>query len=152
MISKRDAKFIQLASREASLSPCLMRHGAVATMNGKLVGKGYNHHRSQSKDGFIHDCVTCHAEIAALRQANKRNINFKKVTLYVCRVDNSGALQDSAPCFHCMDTIRLLNIKRVVYSGENSEIIACKPQTHFTDHVSCGNRFRHSTGNAIIIK
>lgn len=144
MISKRDAKLIQLAAQEAKQSPCLMKHGAVATMNGKVVGKGYNHYRCQSKDGFIHDCVTCHAEIAALRQAHKRNINFKKVTLYVCRVDNRDLLQESAPCLHCMDTIRLLNIKRIVYSGENSSVFACKPHTHFTNHVSCGNRCCHS--------
>ena len=140
MVSNRDIKFIHLAASEAKKSPCLMRHGAIATMNGKVVGKGYNHHRCQSKDGFIHHCVTCHAEIAALRQAHKRNVNFKKVTIYVCRVDNDHKLHESSPCVHCMDTIRLLNIKRVVYSGENNNIIACKPHMHCTDHITSGQR------------
>ena len=27
---------------EASKSPCLMKHGCVATMNGKIIGRGHN--------------------------------------------------------------------------------------------------------------
>jgi len=46
-----------------------MRHGCVAVLNGRIIGRGYNHHRSHSNDGFVHNCVTCHAEMSALRQA-----------------------------------------------------------------------------------
>lgn len=145
MVSNRDTKFIHLAASEARSSPCLMKHGAVAVMNGKIVGKGYNHHRSTSKDGFIHDCATCHAEISALRQAHKRDVNFKKVTLYVCRLDNNEMLRESAPCLHCMDTIRLLNVKRIVFSGEDSAIRACKPHAHHTQYVTPGSGFYKSS-------
>ena len=67
MISSNDMKFITSASIEAEKSPVLMRHGAVAVVNGKIMGKGYNHYRSSSSDGFISNCYACHAEIAALR-------------------------------------------------------------------------------------
>ena len=141
MVSNRDAKFMQLAAAQARLSPCLMKHGAVAVMNGRVVGSGYNHHRCNSKDGFIHDCLTCHAEIDALRKANKNKVNFKKVTLYICRLDNSNQLRESSPCLHCMDTICLLNIKKIVYSAENNKIIICKPHTHQTRYVTPGHLF-----------
>jgi tRNA(Arg) A34 adenosine deaminase TadA len=68
MITTKDAKFASKAAAEAQNSPCLMRHGCVAVINGRIVGRGHNHHRSHSKDGFIHDCMTCHAEVAALRE------------------------------------------------------------------------------------
>jgi len=44
-----------------------MRHGAVAVAGGKIMGRGHNHYRSTSRDGFIKNTCTCHAEIASLR-------------------------------------------------------------------------------------
>lgn len=67
MISNTDMKFINSAAIEAEKSPVLMRHGSVAVVNGKIMGRGYNHYRSSSKDNFITNTCTCHAEIAALR-------------------------------------------------------------------------------------
>ena len=68
MLSVSDNKFINAASQEANKSTVLMRHGAVAVANGKIMGRGHNHYRTSSKDGFIKDSCTCHAEIACLRQ------------------------------------------------------------------------------------
>ena len=67
MISNTDIRFISQATSQAMKSPVLMRHGAVAVVNGKVVGRGYNHYRSNSKDDFIQNTCTCHAEIACLR-------------------------------------------------------------------------------------
>jgi tRNA(Arg) A34 adenosine deaminase TadA len=68
MTTTKDTKFASRAAEEAQRSPCQMRHGCVAVINGRIVGRGYNNYRSYSKDGFIHDCMTCHAEMAALRE------------------------------------------------------------------------------------
>ncbi len=68
MLSCTDYKFISAASQEAQKSSVLMRHGAVAVANGKILGRGHNHYRTTSKDGFIKNTCTCHAEIACLRQ------------------------------------------------------------------------------------
>jgi tRNA(Arg) A34 adenosine deaminase TadA len=140
MISKKDAKFIHLAADYAKQSPCLMKHGCVAVINGKVVSKGYNHYRNNSKDGFIHDCMTCHAEISALRDVHKKQLPFKKVTLYVCRIDGKNMLQESAPCAHCMDTIRLLNIKRVVHSANDNSLVKRTPRTYYSEHVTHGHK------------
>ena len=67
MISSTDTKFIGHAVNEAQKSPVLMRHGAVAVTSGKIMGRGHNHYRTTSKDHFISNTCTCHAEIASLR-------------------------------------------------------------------------------------
>ena len=81
-------KFITHAANQADKSPVLMRHGAVAVANGKIMGRGFNHYRSYSKDSFITNSCTCHAEIASLRNMyhacgtntyGKHGINIKGV-------------------------------------------------------------------------
>ena len=67
MLSNTDYNFISLAKEMALKSPVLMRHGAVATKNGKIMGRGFNNYRSSSKDGFVCNTCYCHAEIACLR-------------------------------------------------------------------------------------
>ncbi len=66
-VSNNDQSYINIAMNEATKSTVLMRHGAVAVMNGKIMGRGHNHYRSYSKDQFISNTCTCHAEIASLR-------------------------------------------------------------------------------------
>jgi tRNA(Arg) A34 adenosine deaminase TadA len=66
-ISNQDTNFLHHAFQQAQQSPVLMRHGAVATANGKIIGRGFNNYRTYSSDNFIKNTCTCHAEIAALR-------------------------------------------------------------------------------------
>ena len=68
-LSQKDERFISTACDLSRYSPCMQRHGAVAVLNGKIIGRGYNNKRTFSSDGFIHNCMTCHAEINALRDA-----------------------------------------------------------------------------------
>ena len=67
MLSNTDMRYIMQAANEAEKSPVLMRHGSIAVANGKVRGRGHNHYRSYSKDAFIQNSCTCHAEIACLR-------------------------------------------------------------------------------------
>ena len=67
MITTSEIRFINMAIQEAQKSPVLMRHGALAVTSGKIMGRGHNHYRTNSKDNFISNTCTCHAEIAALR-------------------------------------------------------------------------------------
>tara|TARA_B100001093_G_scaffold213898_1_gene205154 strand:- start:79 stop:357 length:279 start_codon:yes stop_codon:yes gene_type:complete len=66
-LSITDMKFVNYAANEAVKSPVLMRHGSVAVANGKILGRGHNHYRCTSRDNFISNTCTCHAEIACLR-------------------------------------------------------------------------------------
>ena len=67
-------KFINQAFNEALKSPVLMRHGVVAVANGTVLGRGFNNYRTHSKDDFIHNTCTCHAEIASLRNMFHNNV------------------------------------------------------------------------------
>ena len=66
-LSVKDMKYIFRAANEALKSPVLMRHGAIAVTNGKIMSSGHNHYRCTSQDKFISNTCTCHAEIACLR-------------------------------------------------------------------------------------
>ena len=75
-ISLRHYRYMAEAINEAIKSPIHHKHGCVIVSNGKIVGRGYNHLRSTSSDGLIHNCCSCHAEIAALRSlANTCRLN-----------------------------------------------------------------------------
>lgn len=140
MVSKKGERFIDSAAQQAIKSPCLMRHGCVAVMNGRVVGRGFNNYRCSSRDGFIKNTMTCHAEIAALRQVNKTTKNFKKIVLYVVRLDAEDILQESCPCINCMNKIQDLGIKRVIHSTRDGGIEIRDPQDYITEHISTGNR------------
>ena len=76
---------------------------------------------------------------------NKKNVNkdidnmiklYKKTILYVVRCDKNNNLQDSAPCFNCLNTMIELNIKRIVYSSSNNVIISDNPKNLKINHLS----------------
>jgi deoxycytidylate deaminase len=141
IISNKEDRFIQSAIEQAEMSPCLMRHGCVAVRNGRIVGRGYNNYRCRSKDGFINNCMTCHAEIAALREVNKRETKrFNRIILYVVRLDSKNELQESAPCIDCMNLIQGLQIKRVFHSTNGGDIAICQPCNFYTNHVTTGKK------------
>ena len=66
-VSITDLKYLSLAGLEAQKSPMLMRHGSVAVVAGKVIGRGYNNYRTNSRDGFITNVCACHAEVHCLR-------------------------------------------------------------------------------------
>jgi len=67
-LSHKEELFIAMAALEASKSDVLMKHGCVAVVNGKVLARGHNDvNRTTSKDNFIKNTCSCHAEIACLR-------------------------------------------------------------------------------------
>jgi tRNA(Arg) A34 adenosine deaminase TadA len=69
-MSNKTLKFLNEASNEAQYSQLLMKHGCVVVKNGKIIGRGYNYHRTKTSDGFMNcNSCSCHAEISALRNA-----------------------------------------------------------------------------------
>ena len=67
-LSQKEELFIAMAALEASKSDVLMKHGCVAVVNGKVLARGHNDvNRTTSKDNFIKNTCSCHAEIACLR-------------------------------------------------------------------------------------
>jgi tRNA(Arg) A34 adenosine deaminase TadA len=70
-ISKKDHKFISIASEAAHNSNMMMKHGCVVVDSGRVIGSGCNTLRTQFKDRFIGTSCSCHAEMHALRNAFK---------------------------------------------------------------------------------
>jgi hypothetical protein len=91
-ISLKHYRYMAEAVLEAKKSPLHHKHGSVIVCNGKIMGRGYNHLRSTSSDGLIHNCCSCHAEIAALRSlANTCRLNTCDHRYWVLRRKVSSA-------------------------------------------------------------
>jgi deoxycytidylate deaminase len=126
-ISKKDEKFLAMASHYASKSTMNSRHGCIVVLNGVVVANGFNHLRNYSSDKMLNQCYSCHAEIAAVRNAMKftkikqhdehrQNSLLKRMTLYVVRLNNDDEFLDSKPCIHCYSTLKEIGVKNIIYS------------------------------------
>ena len=84
--------------------------GAVITLAGEVIGKGWN------RPIGLHD-PTAHAEIMALRDAASRLGNYRLCdsTLYVTL----------EPCVMCAGAIIHARVKRVVYGADDPKAGAC---------------------------
>ncbi len=78
MCSVTDYKHASIAAIEAQNSPCGMRVGCVAVLNGQPIARGFNNYRSYSQDGIIKDSFTCHAECDVIHKINKMYRNDPK--------------------------------------------------------------------------
>ena len=71
-VSQKDRRFLEMASRHADRSVMISKHGSVISYKGKFIASGHNTDtRVYSKDGFLNNYASCHAEIDALRNATK---------------------------------------------------------------------------------
>ena len=66
-ITLSEERFLINAALESTKSDLVSRHGCVIVSNGKILGRGHNSSRTQSRDGLIKNTCSCHAEIAAIR-------------------------------------------------------------------------------------
>jgi tRNA(Arg) A34 adenosine deaminase TadA len=143
MLSKQEEKFIASASHYATLSPMNNHHGCIVVLNGQEIGAGYNNYRNYSRDKIISDCLSCHAEISAVRNAIKIERNarrIKKMKVYVVRVNDQGKYLDSKPCYNCHCQMHSLGIRNVIYStGE--DFVCMDLRRHRSGNVSTGYRF-----------
>lgn len=102
----REEKYMLLALKEASKAEKIdeVPVGAVIVINNKVIAKGYNK-RESKKD------VTSHAEIEAIRKANKKLNNWRLVDaeIYVT----------IEPCLMCMGAISQSHISKVYYGSKD---------------------------------
>ena len=68
-ISNKDLDMFHEAVSTSFNSTLRFQHGAVLTVGGKIIAKGCNQARCHTRDGFVHNSCTCHAEITVIRQA-----------------------------------------------------------------------------------
>ena len=121
-VSNKDAVYIAAAATEAQKSPVLMRHGAVAVANGRIIAKGYNNYRVSSSTGLMNG-YTCHAECDVLHKLMKLKNSgqkMKKITMYITRLGEGDMLRESAPCHECCEKMLFFGIKTVVFTEDKS--------------------------------
>ena len=84
--------------------------GAVVVKNGEIIGRGFNAPISR------HD-PTCHAEVAAMRDAAQRLGNYRLVgcSLYVTL----------EPCVMCLGAMFHARIERIIYGAPDPKTGAC---------------------------
>ena len=69
---------------------------------------------------------------------------FRKMVLFVVRLDRMDNLKDSQPCSDCYKVIKRLGIKKIVYSTEQSSYEYCKTADYEPATVSLGYSYiRH---------
>ena len=137
--TNRDAKYMELAIKEAEKSELRAHVGCVAVVSGKVVAKGYNNYRTYSKDGLIQKTCSCHAEVDTLRKCFKQDIT-KKINLYIARVTFGGDLVCSAPCEACIKKMALFDIKTLTYFDDFGQIIKIPFKNYSTDYITSGQR------------
>lgn len=94
------------------------KHGCVIVKrkNKQIISQGFNY----NSHNHIHVC-SMHAEIAAIRNANKRMLAHQDCEMYVVRVTKNLECKYSKPCASCEREIRnKTNIKHVYYSINNT--------------------------------
>lgn len=65
---------------------------------------------------------------------------YSKITLYVVRVGRNNQLYDSSPCEQCAKTIKMLNVKRIVFTNKYGLLEKHNPQNYTTNFTTTGNR------------
>ena len=56
------------------------------------------------------------------------------------RRNSLGDMCESAPCTECCKLIKNFNIKNIVYSNSEGQLVKTRARDFTTDHISLGNR------------
>lgn len=147
-LSNKKDKVFAHCLYQAEMSNLLFRHGCIATCGGKVIAKGCNTYKNySSRDDFLVNCCSCHAEINVLRQIYYRNKQkqrklvriMKKTTLYISRYSGNGTCGDSAPCMDCLKVIRKYKIKNIIFHMGNQYYVL-RANTFQTKHKTVGRQ------------
>lgn len=104
--------------------------GCVAVYKHRIISSGYNQTKTHplqkrvNKYRFDADTNhTIHSEIDCLSQLIGRcDVDFKDVSLYICRTLSDGSLGMCRPCAGCMALIKELGIRHIYYTTEDSYV------------------------------
>jgi len=113
------------------IEPCAhARIGAILVHKNRELSRGFNRMKSHPmalKWGRNRDSIFIHAELDTILTAARSVVNWKRSTLYVCRIKRSGVNGKlirglAKPCEGCMGAILHYDIGRVVYSSDDPSL------------------------------
>ena len=105
--------------------------GAVLLVNEKIVGRGHNS-PLKLKD------PSAHAEILALRQAARFNMNY--------RLPGSILVVTIEPCVMCVGALIQARVEEVIYGAADPKAGAIVSQFQIADWLQLNHTFRVSSG------
>lgn len=114
-ISKRDIKYLSLATKVAEASAMRHKHGAVVVRGNSVLAVGVNKFRNHPdiiEEHKILRCCSIHAEVDALSRTSVP----KHATIYVARVNKAGKQMFSRPCNNCYNAIVDAGIDKIIYT------------------------------------
>ena len=125
--------YMRLAIAEAEKAAAIgeIPIGAVIVRNGRVIGSGYNTTETD-KD------PTCHAEIAAIRQASR--------TLGGWRLPGCSMYVTTEPCHMCAGAIVLARIENLYIGTEDPKAGACVSLNHVVTDERLNHRVNLTTG------
>jgi len=119
----------------ASLSKIRCKHSACLAIGSKIISLGINNKRtkwnneifccSHSEIQCIYNWINCRLKgsknKSRIRKVKKK---LKKMTLYVIRKSGEPEhiFSNSKPCKLCLSKIKLMNIKKIIYSNDNGKL------------------------------
>ena len=130
-LTKSHRAYFKAAKSMSELSDFKQQHiGAVAVSGHKIISSGFNSCKTNptQKRLNIHRFdadtpATIHAELSCLLPLiNRRDIDFRDVSLYIYREYKNGDLAIARPCASCEALIRSLGIRNIYYTGNQSYI------------------------------
>ena len=98
--------------------------GCLITYRGQVISSGCNSnktHPMQKKYNIYREqdssfIPKVHAEITALCKLKNKNIDMRKVKLYVYRIKKNGSYGMARPCPSCMAAIKDIGINHILYT------------------------------------
>ena len=154
--TNRDEKYACLALHAANSSNMKYhQHGCIAVADGTILASGCNSYgSSSSKDKYLQNTCTCHAEVDVMRKierllvkkqihnTNTRARFLSRISIYVVRKNKQGnQYKDSTPCANCGNFMKSLNIKNVIYSNASGTLTKCRVRDYITTYASNGTIF-----------
>ena len=128
MTTKQKQRYFLLAKNAATLSDfSRCHHGTVVVYKGKVIGAGYNCHKSHplqrayNIERFLDDDKphSLHSEIHALYPLVGANIEWNKVCVFNYRQKRTGEIGMSRPCASCMRLLKDLGVHHIYYTTDD---------------------------------
>ena len=94
------------------------RVGAIVAKGERILSSGYNHIGNNSVVYGRPYPESVHAEVAAITKLlrEQRLEDLVGATIYVTRIDRGGRVRMAKPCNYCMELIKSVGIRKVVYT------------------------------------
>jgi deoxycytidylate deaminase len=109
--------YLKIARKMAIQSTGMFKLGSVVAKSGRFLARGMNYYDKYNPIARAYfKFPTVHAEVDALNKLSPENI--RGATIYVFRIRKDGMPAMSRPCYRCMNTMRALGIRKVIYSVE----------------------------------